>query len=208
MALTTSASDEELMSTFNHLHLDKVPEVQGVNSVGGINTVHAQATAVSTSSSEPSGWVSAIRHSEYTTNRHRRHSLYPFETKKLLQSLQGSTNRCTKSKSRNEERKTAGTTFTLRPSKLILKKTTSSFASSNLGRRIRKQFRKNGLDTIHEDSESDVTLVEPAVPQVQQSCSQQATSNVELNINELASYFDLYLHLPKKMSPMAEMMYT
>lgn len=72
--------------------------------------------------------------------------------------------------------------------------------------RKRERFAKGTLDTIPEES-SDSTADEHPILQPQ-SCSQQATSNVELNINELASYFDLYLHLPKKMSPMAEMMYT
>lgn len=46
-----------------------------------------------------------------------------------------------------------------------------------------------------------------------QSCSQQArmTSNSnscdDVTIDELASYFDLFVHIPKKMSHMAEMMY-
>ncbi|KAL9928512.1 uncharacterized protein ACN427_006218 isoform 2-T2 [Glossina fuscipes fuscipes] len=46
------------------------------------------------------------------------------------------------------------------------------------------------------------------------SCSQQAAGNSataicdDITINELASYFDTLVHIPKKMSPMAEMMYT
>ncbi|XP_066992122.1 uncharacterized protein [Anabrus simplex] len=47
-----------------------------------------------------------------------------------------------------------------------------------------------------------------------QSCSQQARMTVgpssscdDVTIDELASYFDLFVHIPKKMSRMAEMMY-
>lgn len=43
----------------------------------------------------------------------------------------------------------------------------------------------------------------------QASCSIQARLNTpdDTNIDELASYFDLFVHIPKKMSHMAEMMY-
>jgi len=209
-------SAEELLSNFDDLHVSN-PLEQAEHPWNEI------LASKSTRNGAPdrSDWMSVIRrlpfyHSEYTTNRHRRHSQYPFETKKLLQSLQyTSTNRCTKSKSRNEERKSSGsgTTFALRPSKLNLKtSTTSSVVSSLLGRRVRKQIRGSLLDAIPEEHESipnaASTDLEHTVPHLQQSCSQQATTNSELNINELASYFDLYLHLPKKMSPMAEMMYT
>lgn len=45
-----------------------------------------------------------------------------------------------------------------------------------------------------------------------QSCSQQARMTVsgscdDVTIDELASYFDVFVHIPKKMSHMAEMMY-
>lgn len=39
------------------------------------------------------------------------------------------------------------------------------------------------------------------------SCSTQARSS-DVTVGELAAYFDEYMHLPKKMSHMAEMMYT
>lgn len=41
------------------------------------------------------------------------------------------------------------------------------------------------------------------------SCSQQALSeaNCDVTIDELASYFETFVHIPKKMSVMAEMMY-
>jgi hypothetical protein len=50
-------------------------------------------------------------------------------------------------------------------------------------------------------------------PQQQRpSCSQQARINVnesefDVNVDEMASYFETFLHIPKKMSSMAEMMY-
>ena len=44
------------------------------------------------------------------------------------------------------------------------------------------------------------------------SCSHQARSNTtqpcDVTIDELASYFETFVHIPKKMSSMAEMMYT
>ncbi|XP_046396776.1 oxidative stress-responsive serine-rich protein 1 isoform X1 [Ischnura elegans] len=42
------------------------------------------------------------------------------------------------------------------------------------------------------------------------SCSQQARMSPlnDITINELAGYFDTFVHIPKKMSQMAEMMYT
>ncbi|XP_071451089.1 uncharacterized protein [Hetaerina americana] len=45
------------------------------------------------------------------------------------------------------------------------------------------------------------------------SCSQQARMSpsaplTDITINELAGYFDTFVHIPKKMSQMAEMMYT
>ncbi|RZF39389.1 hypothetical protein LSTR_LSTR000910 [Laodelphax striatellus] len=50
-----------------------------------------------------------------------------------------------------------------------------------------------------------------AAPQPQTpSCSVQARQSMncdDTNIDELASYFDLFVHIPKKMSHMAEMMY-
>lgn len=41
---------------------------------------------------------------------------------------------------------------------------------------------------------------------VEQSCSQQARLD-DLSVDELAGYFEDYVHIPKKMSSMAEMMY-
>lgn len=40
------------------------------------------------------------------------------------------------------------------------------------------------------------------------SCSQQARLNCDVTIDELASYFETFVHIPKKMSTMAETMYT
>ncbi|ESO98650.1 hypothetical protein LOTGIDRAFT_238973 [Lottia gigantea] len=42
---------------------------------------------------------------------------------------------------------------------------------------------------------------------VEKSCSQEATIE-DLSVNELAGYFEDFVHIPKKMSVMAEMMYT
>uniref|UniRef100_A0A6M2DJ36 Oxidative stress-responsive serine-rich protein 1 n=1 Tax=Xenopsylla cheopis TaxID=163159 RepID=A0A6M2DJ36_XENCH len=45
--------------------------------------------------------------------------------------------------------------------------------------------------------------------EVQNSCSTQARMNepCDITIDELASYFETFVHIPKKMSTMAEMMY-
>lgn len=45
--------------------------------------------------------------------------------------------------------------------------------------------------------------------EVHSSCSQQARMNepCDITIDELASYFETFVHIPKKMSSMAEMMY-
>ena len=44
--------------------------------------------------------------------------------------------------------------------------------------------------------------------QLSSTCSQQARMNCDVTIDELASYFETFVHIPKKMSSMAEMMYT
>jgi len=213
---TAMASEDEILSNLDRLHLSKVTTAKECNQFPPADADR----------------LTAIRHSEYTTNRHRRHSMYAFETKQLLQSLQSpSLSRCSKWKTKLQEKWTSkyqigkksseSTKFTLRPSKLtILKPVTSSTdrsgnESSGLGgiRNRRKYvYRRNTLTPITEDEEGSMILSETTQGngpnKIPKSCSQQATANHELNINELASYFDLYLHLPKKMSPMAEMMYT
>ena len=56
--------------------------------------------------------------------------------------------------------------------------------------------RQKMSDTSQEDSISTCT------------CSVQARLQTDYNVEELASYLDDFLYLPKEMSPMAEMMYT
>ena len=59
--------------------------------------------------------------------------------------------------------------------------------------------------------ESEPTNVHPSTKTIQSSCSQQALnpySHSDDTIEELAAYFECYVHIPKKMSQMAEMMYT
>ncbi|KAL1450843.1 hypothetical protein WDU94_003158 [Cyamophila willieti] len=49
----------------------------------------------------------------------------------------------------------------------------------------------------------------PSAANSTQSCSLQARAGYDdTSMSELASYFDVYCHIPKKMSHMAEMMYT
>jgi hypothetical protein len=45
------------------------------------------------------------------------------------------------------------------------------------------------------------------LPAPEQTCSQQARRE-DVTINELAGYFENLVHIPKKMSSMAEQMYT
>ena len=40
------------------------------------------------------------------------------------------------------------------------------------------------------------------------SCSNEASQHDDVNVDELASYLEHFMHIPKKMSDMAEMMYT
>ena len=64
------------------------------------------------------------------------------------------------------------------------------------------------------EESAPTTNVHPSTnkPNVQSSCSQQAlnpyTHVNDDTIEELAAYFECYVHIPKKMSQMAEMMYT
>lgn len=50
---------------------------------------------------------------------------------------------------------------------------------------------------------------QPQTSRARSSCSQQARINVgcDITIDELAGYFETFVHIPKKMSSMAEMMY-
>jgi len=86
-------------------------------------------------------------------------------------------------------------------------------------------FGASDLPTIPEDAEDELnpsldnlsisnsSQQQPSSTNTQ-SCSQQAlmeTSNGpvdDVTIDELASYLDVFVYIPKKMSPMAEMMYT
>merc|ERR550517_603413 len=54
--------------------------------------------------------------------------------------------------------------------------------------------------------ESESTNVHPSTKTIQSSCSQQALNPYSYNddtIEELAAYFECYVHIPKKMSQMA-----
>jgi hypothetical protein len=63
-----------------------------------------------------------------------------------------------------------------------------------------------------EDLSSTAQSSQQNSQQKRPSCSQQARINVnesefDVNVDEMASYFETFLHIPKKMSSMAEMMY-
>ena len=65
--------------------------------------------------------------------------------------------------------------------------------------------------TNSQADESESTNVHLSTKAIQSSCSQQALnpySHSDDTIEELAAYFECYVHIPKKMSQMAEMMYT
>jgi len=68
---------------------------------------------------------------------------------------------------------------------------------------------------IHNETEEERDPLKPSAlaavsPQQGSSCSQQASFGPvdDISIDELASYLDVFVYIPKKMSPMAEMMYT
>ncbi|KAL3867647.1 hypothetical protein ACJMK2_040520 [Sinanodonta woodiana] len=63
------------------------------------------------------------------------------------------------------------------------------------------------LDEVLPAREQTTLSRQESVYSVEQSCSQQARLE-ETSVNELACYFEEFVHIPKKMSTMAEMMYT
>ncbi|RZC43315.1 hypothetical protein BDFB_012345 [Asbolus verrucosus] len=70
----------------------------------------------------------------------------------------------------------------------------------------------NSASFLKARSQSSGSLViRPEACSVSTSCSHQARMNVtppcDVTIDELASYFETFVHIPKKMSSMAEMMY-
>jgi hypothetical protein len=74
------------------------------------------------------------------------------------------------------------------------------------------QFSSSTDASLTEQQSIGSSNIAQSVP-ARQSCSQQAlieasTGSDDITIDELASYLELMVHIPKKMSPMAEMMYT
>lgn len=102
--------------------------------------------------------------------------------------------------------------------------TVNDFRTTRCGERMRKRrsssesssvFELKELDQINSQIEAQASSsgVTPSFSNSnlqQLGCSQQARINCDenLNIDELASYFETFVHIPKKMSTMAEMMYT
>ena len=72
-----------------------------------------------------------------------------------------------------------------------------------------KPFKKRKRTSSAPISKSDIKMLagRECSPT---TCAQQARQYVteDISIDELAGYFDAYVHIPKKMSYMAEMMYT
>lgn len=81
--------------------------------------------------------------------------------------------------------------------------------STNMVCSATKKKQKNC--THYTKSDSPVTDTSPSFKAQSPSCSVQARLNTPIcddtTIDELASYFDLFVHIPRKMSHMAEMMY-
>uniref|UniRef100_A0A7G3AK98 Oxidative stress-responsive serine-rich protein 1 n=1 Tax=Lutzomyia longipalpis TaxID=7200 RepID=A0A7G3AK98_LUTLO len=82
-------------------------------------------------------------------------------------------------------------------------------------RRLKRRASQSEDDTNQElfDVSPHSNLCVPRLPANGSSCSQQARIHVvaatcDVTIDELASYFETFVHIPKKMSSMAEMMYT
>ena len=63
----------------------------------------------------------------------------------------------------------------------------------------------NPIDTVLSNLNS-LSLSEETSPP--QSCTTQARNTEDVSATELAAYLEDYLHVPKEMSEMAEMMYT
>ncbi|XP_050401190.1 uncharacterized protein LOC126818056 [Patella vulgata] len=63
---------------------------------------------------------------------------------------------------------------------------------------------KDGANTSNKPGSSST---DTSPNKVEKSCSQEASID-DLSVDELAGYFDDFVHIPKKMSVMAEMMYT
>lgn len=68
-------------------------------------------------------------------------------------------------------------------------------------------------DILEGNTITSLSQQPPALASQSTSCSQQARMSPsaplsDITINELAGYFDTFVHIPKKMSQMAEMMYT
>lgn len=58
-----------------------------------------------------------------------------------------------------------------------------------------------------DSSEASVSGNVVPYPVMERSCSQQARMD-DVTMDELAGYFENYVYIPRKMSTMAEMMYT
>ncbi|KAH9515294.1 hypothetical protein Btru_014091 [Bulinus truncatus] len=76
----------------------------------------------------------------------------------------------------------------------------------------RQLVRSHSPSAVHEAASSDSSASAPVQGlqcegSINRSCSQEMRME-ETNVNELASYFEDLLHIPRKMSTMAEMMYA
>lgn len=71
----------------------------------------------------------------------------------------------------------------------------------------RKKNRKRLSDSELPDLNS-LRISETSLNDLKLTCAEQARNYEDITTDELAAYLDNYLHFPKKMSHMAEMMYT
>lgn len=77
--------------------------------------------------------------------------------------------------------------------------------TSEVEDRLQKQFKK--LKAASAATSSSESTAVPATRPLERSCSQQARLD-DVTMDELAGYFEHYVYIPRKMSSMAEMMYT
>lgn len=74
---------------------------------------------------------------------------------------------------------------------------------------VASKTAENGIKRHHQDTTPEYGESSTTSASGGASCSQQALNeaNCDVTIDELASYFETFVHIPKKMSVMAEMMY-
>ena len=74
------------------------------------------------------------------------------------------------------------------------------------------KFKNQGTFSDSDETSQEIGATNQNSPVVQSTCSQQALHPCphedDTTIEELAAYFECIVYIPRKMSQMAEMMYT